>query len=740
MKSSRRISSYIVTAIVVAVIGGVLGLPSSVHALGTWFYDTADWGASDGSPLSAGSDMVLWAGGDPYVNNAVTNVRAYFSGPSGSVEIWGMDYCLGTWDRHNSGSPVVANGTIMTDFTFKVNGATQTKYGYKIAVGCAAPAGATFSSANLFYDTGAQLYYIDISVAGHAGTFGYQNGFKVRATGPNAVMVAHKGGISGHDVTLNPTKTEPEYINYVAKFGADCSVTGPTTKSISLYDMDNIDDASGAQVGREITVRLRKQLDGTATWLDVPLSHNSTMSPSMTVLPPASASSVATNVYFKAEPGYRYEFTIYDSYWNNTVQYSTPFDGIFYKTPCGGDWEIDGSTSMSGAFYVVPGDMVKWTHTLTKDGDGTAPAIGYTIQRAKSPNDGAIPAGAYSNVSSGSWTPGASISYPSTYVPTGADIGQRVCERIRWVPTASDNGAASTSTEMCVKVGLIPSAQVWGNDVRTGSAYSVADNKSSIARGYLVRYNTEYSGSWAEYGVLATGTVSNLASGAGLVLSPTDNPSNWSKLTFANAGAPAAYGKFAAPASAGVKPNIAKYLTGTSLSGVTIENKGAGVVHIKDGSDGNAFENKVIYATGDVRIEDNVINDENTTLAGAEQIKQMVIIANNIYIKKNVSRVDAWLIAVPANTVPAGGDNGVVDTCFDSPYPSQLTIAECGVKLTVTGAIQASHLRLRRTNGDKTSPAEILNLRSDAYLWARGVAQQNGRWETTYTEELPPRY
>ena len=56
----------------------------------------------------------------------------------------------------------------------------------------------------------------------------------------------------------------------------------------------------------------------------------------------------------------------------------------------------------------------------------------------------------------------------------------------------------------------------------------------------------------------------------------------------------------------------------------------------------------------------------------------------------------------------------------------------------------AKQLWLRRTAGSGTDlasgdPAEVFNLRPDAYLWAATRATGSGRVQTMYTTELPPR-
>ena len=141
-----------------------------------------------------------------------------------------------------------------------------------------------------------------------------------------------------------------------------------------------------------------------------------------------------------------------------------------------------------------------------------------------------------------------------------------------------------------------------------------------------------------------------------------------------------------------------------------------------------------IRLAGTVTITDNITLDDDTNLQDNSLFPQIVIIANNINSHHNVSRLDAWLIA----KADAGGAGGVINTC--SNQPATLTDARCDTPLVVNGPMIAKQLLLRRTAGDLGTPAEIVNLRSDAYLWANYISSLNSNWVTTSSSELPPRY
>jgi uncharacterized protein YegL len=146
---------------------------------------------------------------------------------------------------------------------------------------------------------------------------------------------------------------------------------------------------------------------------------------------------------------------------------------------------------------------------------------------------------------------------------------------------------------------------------------------------------------------------------------------------------------------------------------------------------------KVIKSSGTVTIKNNIINDSSKKYNDVSQIPQMVIIAKKIVIAANVTQVDAWLIARDSG-------NGSIQTCDVDPSTKE-TIDVCNNPLIVNGPVMTDHLYMLRTFGsgvgsDSGTPAEIFNLRADAYLWAAAHALVNGRVQTTYTTELPPRF
>jgi len=268
-------------------------------------------------------------------------------------------------------------------------------------------------------------------------------------------------------------------------------------------------------------------------------------------------------------------------------------------------------------------------------------------------------------------------------------------------------------------------------------------------------------GSWVEYGIFATGPVNGTGSGAAFAGTGGKNvaPCDYSLLSLVNATT-------SDPRrSCSTNTTIGQYATGRAIpdiasnfpvqTGITpvFDNNAARPQGLYTSANnltiGNATTPKVI-AKGqwaiinapnvDVTIAGNIVYD-GVGLTSIGEIPQLVIIARNIYINPNVTNVDAWLIAKSPNAA-----EGVIDTCrISTTYTTRLTTSVCAEKLTVNGPVMTQHLWLRRTAGSGAGaqtgdPAEVFNLRPDAYMWGFARASTNGRINSVYTNELPPRF
>lgn len=292
----------------------------------------------------------------------------------------------------------------------------------------------------------------------------------------------------------------------------------------------------------------------------------------------------------------------------------------------------------------------------------------------------------------------------------------------------------------CAVVAAKPKVQAWGGDIRTDK-----DIKTSIttlsAGGDRVMY-----GSWGEYGLRATGEITS-ASGAGLASSGSGVPweadaIRFNQLTFANTQR--RLGLFGrAPAA----PPIEAHYTVQERTGSTsigaLQSKVYGTVsHISlQGGTVPAGRRVVIKATGTVTVTSDIIYHDGP-YSDLRQVPQVVIIADAIVVTDSVKRIDAWLIA----------RRGQLSTCGwvrdSAKWLDGLNVAACGQQLQLNGPVVVERLYLRRTfstQGDTPernpgSPAEVVNLRPDAYLYGYDHSHRSGAMRTMYARELPPRF
>lgn len=316
----------------------------------------------------------------------------------------------------------------------------------------------------------------------------------------------------------------------------------------------------------------------------------------------------------------------------------------------------------------------------------------------------------------------------------------------------------------CLIVVKKPKVQIWGGDLSVGKA---ADS-SSVASISKVETSTSVKnisgfhtfGSWVEYGIFATGLIKGMASGSafagatGLASAASTATCSYSTLSFTNAGnsfctESTTKGNYAntqiIPDVVASFPSAGRTISTGTLSPNSLTPESNGVyIGTRTGnltltqSELSPGKSVILKVSGTVTITGNQTykNDNNgVKYTSISQLPQLLIIANNINIVDSVTNVDAWLIA----------KNGSINTCSSVAVGAPLSANLCSNPLSINGPIMAKKLYLRRTAGSSVAaksgdPAEILNLRADAYLWAFARATSSGSVQTVYTTELPPRF
>ena len=274
----------------------------------------------------------------------------------------------------------------------------------------------------------------------------------------------------------------------------------------------------------------------------------------------------------------------------------------------------------------------------------------------------------------------------------------------------------------------------------------------NIAMAYTMdrTYQSTY-GSWGEYGIAAKDKVIS-SSGAGLSSGYTGrdgvSAAGYNKLTFANTPTFGNFtknslvlGGFTTPS---VRGNRGRISGSVDVNNLSTGEYMAGNVTLSGTTLGTG-KSVVIRSSGTVKISGNLLYEATSDTT---RLPQLIIYAENIIIEPDVSEVNAWLIT---------RDKGYVSTCGSivnmTSWLSGLSSSQCDKQLRVNGPIMAGSLFLRRTYGGRHSsparnddnmhpgtPAEVLNLRADAYIWAYNNYRGSGAIRTMNVKELPPRY
>lgn len=338
-----------------------------------------------------------------------------------------------------------------------------------------------------------------------------------------------------------------------------------------------------------------------------------------------------------------------------------------------------------------------------------------------------------------------------------APAGTRYCYALSVRPLAHNNSNWRHGTPFCIVITKKPKVQVTGGDLYVG----VGTNNTLVRTSTSIRDTNgvrRIFGSWGEYGVFTSGTVRGFGSGSafsgGLQITSTQTESDtvcrFSLLSFANTtqgdsrcDSATVVGGFT---SVTTLPVIGSQFSTTSApttpasfavnslsSGRVYTTANNATITITGGSLSKGQWLVINAPTATVNITGN-ITYTNDVLNSLDDIPQLIVIANNINIAGSVSRIDGWLVA--------SGTAGAINTCSDVATNAALTAVVCNQQLMVNGPVLARQLFLRRTfnTNDPNVPAEVFNLRPDAYLWGIARISEGGRLQTTYMHELPPRF
>jgi len=171
--------------------------------------------------------------------------------------------------------------------------------------------------------------------------------------------------------------------------------------------------------------------------------------------------------------------------------------------------------------------------------------------------------------------------------------------------------------------------------------------------------------------------------------------------------------------------------------------------------------------SGNAMINGNIIYRDGSFNGPGELPQAIIVVNGDLTISANVTQIDAWVIV-----------NGTLNTCwgFNVGTSGINSAPGCNSKLVFNGAVSAGNIRLNRTGGAGVNnslrpsgctagidsshqtgqtvyhmgngcgrdasgdPAEVFNLRGDAFLWAYYQSLKGGQASTTYVREVSPRF
>lgn len=463
-------------------------------------------------------------------------------------------------------------------------------------------------------------------------------------------------------------------------------------------------------------------------------------------------------------------------------RYTVDYSFRFFVVPV---WSLNPSVDLGGKSSAAAGETVTVSPTITNSGEGPSSNTYWSLSTMTYPpgstpptgtsvsdNNGqasAVPArpcqhfqgrGASNcqtvRTGTGNYPPGQNPLNNIDHVIGNYPLGTKVCYALSVFsrdnsdldPTRQQWGHSAL---VCLTVGKKPNVHVIGGDLIVGNATiaNLSNVTTSTATKRVGSQNRTF-GSWSEYAIIASGVVSGMSSGSGYSGgSTTTDFCDLSLLTFSNAsrgscgvsvpkggykvnkGLPDVGSRFFSSGNLGSNPTVD---ISTRNSGVY---RGTGNISISASSGVQAGKSVIINApNATVTITGN-IQYSGGVLRSVSDLPQVVIIANRINIRGSVTQVDAWLVA--------RGDSGILNTCNDVGDTAALTASICDRPLTVNGPVVAQKLLLRRTAGadsiqNSGDPAEVFNLRPDAYLWAAARSINAGRVQSVYSKELPPRF
>ena len=692
----------LLTSILIVLIGTTLFLHGQAYAFNNTFPDQNDTGPNPPNPPNPS----VWEinGQTQYVQKTNGTLRVWFPTNTGKITILYGNFCnnvKGDYVESNDKLKSIgniANNTKITKYDVVPAGGTvvgsSPLYGIKYAANdarCNDPISFTVkgltTQQNGYFFADLNITYMD-QIAGYDGV---QNYFRVQSSGssliglPGDFDVAHSNNGGGFQTTQDQRNSNPDNINYRVPFGTDCSINGDKDTFINFYDIDN-GGGSGAQKGGPVTIHLLDITAGANVGFSVAATTpGGSFNGAKTVWTPPNTNNNSGFLAFRAKPQHKYRLYIDNVYYNNTIQYSIPYSQI-YSLPC----PVVATPTLTATATL---DKTEYDDTDTAKADadvsvsgGSSTANWSRLVWFDDNGDGIHNDGAANDIYTGSGNGTfAGTTFPQKTKPVAGH--SYICTILTLSGAPSGTTINNPANATCADIVRKPSFQVTNGDVNTAMSFCPASGPVPAPVTGIKAFNDGTSGSNTTIGAFAAGLISGFASGG------TPLPKN---LAFANTGSVNANTTFGGDGAAAVSSvtcvsrddfTIAASKPVTALptdptSGVPLSVSGA---------------TTTIYVHGDVYISRD-ITYTNFNLNDVPNFK--IVATGNIYIAPSVANLSGVFKAA-----------GTVYTCATStgPYTAATILAACNnTKLKVQGALIGHEVRLARTAGSLTIPAETL--------------------------------
>ena len=316
--------------------------------------------------------------------------------------------------------------------------------------------------------------------------------------------------------------------------------------------------------------------------------------------------------------------------------------------------------------------------------------------------------------------------------------GTKVC-RLLSVDSRDETGKPHNrfSNLSCTLITKSPYIAITNSDAAAGGGLS--PSCSTVVSGFRGSPATSF-GSFGEYGLVPTGTVSNFGSAdyVGAIAK---------QLTFANTPTLGTYraehciGDQIAhyqPREAAATPlSSASPIAVNSLNG---DYRVSGDI-ILSGGTLSANQHALIYAPGTTVTITGDIKYNPIAYVSFRQVPQLIVVANRIVVNNNVRELAGSYFA-------AGTATSIFNTCSeagDTPNSNQNAIkadGQCQNPVVVNGSVSTAKIVVPRTSGG-TGPglaAEIFRLRPEAFLTPYELGIDDSAIKTDILQERPARY